>query len=123
MPTASCRMPPPFPRRSSTSCFIPHSFFRRSTCLRISWATPSVNPLCRMYPVVASSIPAYSMSGRWMRSRTTGMSSVSPLRSFLTVKTTVEPGSPFIRELASEAVRPATLTPSMAVISSPHCRL
>ena len=63
-----------------------------------------------------------------MRSRTTGTSMTSPFfqvapsRIFLTVKTTVVPGLPFIRSEACWLVRPCVVTPSMAEISSPQTR-
>ena len=55
-----------------------------------------------------------------MRSRTTVMSLISPVYTFLVVKTTEVPGLPFIFVVHSAAVRPCTGTPSMAVISSPQ---
>ena len=65
-------------------------------------------------------MPAYSMSPILMRSRVTVMSVSSPLRSFLTWKTTCVPGSPRIFSLHCWEVRPTTVCPSMARISSPH---
>ena len=62
------------------------------------------------------------MSGRRMRSRVTTTSVSSPLRSFFTWKTTCVPGSPRIFSLHCWEVRPTTLSPSMAMISSPHTR-
>ena len=71
--------------------------------------------------VVSLSIPAYSMSGKWMRSRTTGMSRVSPVCTFFTLKTTVVPGLPFILSLLSLVSSPFVGRPSISRISSPHC--
>ena len=67
-------------------------------------------------------MPAYSMSSILMRSRVTVMSTISPLRSFLTWKTTCVPGSPRIFSLHCWELRPTTLSPSMDMISSPHTR-
>ena len=62
------------------------------------------------------------MSSSLMRSRVTVMSVTSPVRNFLTLKTTCVPGSPRIFSLHCWEFRPTTVTPSMAMISSPHTR-
>ena len=76
-----------------------------------------------MYPVFPSdSIPAYSTSGRWIRSRVILTSTVSAVRTLCTRKVTEVPGLPFIRSEDSCEVSPAVVAPSMATISSPQRR-
>ena len=92
------------------------------TSARISLPTPSVKPVWSMYPVVSSIMPANSMSGMRIFSRMTLTSTVSRVRSFFTENTTPVPGSPFILSLHCWELSPCTVSPSMARISSPHCR-
>ena len=119
MSTASPIRPPPFPRRSSTNLFIP-AFLSSVNLVRTSVPTFSVNPLSSRYPVVSSSIAAYWTSGRWILSRNTGTSRVSPVRAFLTVNMTVVPGFPFILSVLSLISRSLVSVPSIAMISSPQ---
>ena len=58
----------------------------------------------------------------WILSRTTGTSSVSPVRAFFTLNTTVVPGFPFILSVLSLISSPFAWTPSIVMISSPHTR-